>query len=372
MPSSNHRFIYNCDGNNTFINDKYPMDTDQLLGYVDEIAKTGVTTFMKSCHIGMDFNFDGNLCELVGTHMNTGQNARLDDPDIAELGTAEIGLKNMRHLIDEGHDPLDLTIERSQELGMETFITFRMNEVHNVEQADSWLLSRFWSDHPEWHVGTPGDELPDLHTEILGPVSPIVNSWIPGGLNFFIPEVRTHILGQLKEICERYPIDGLDLDFQRFPIYIPFGEEQKGMQLMTFFIHQVRAMTNDIADDRERPLLLSARVMARPEQNLGLGLDVPAWTRAGLLDFVTVSHYLKNSFPLPISEYRKTLPAELPVYASVEYETDKKAYQNIARPLWKDGVDGLMMFNFFAGREGTKRPPFGVFKSIKEPEKVSE
>ena len=32
------------------------------------------------------------------------------------------------------------------------------------------------------------------------------------------------------------------------------------------------------------------------------------WAKEGLIDFVVISHYLRNDFPLPVAEYRRLLP----------------------------------------------------------------
>ncbi len=116
--------------------------------------------------------------------------------------------------------------------------------------------------------------------------------------------------------------------------------------------------------------MLAVRTMARPAHNAGLGLDPASWAAEGLVDFVTVSHYLKNEFALPIAEFRAQFPADMPLYASIEYEPDPDTYRKIARQLWRDGVDGIMMFNFFAAREGTKEPPLEVLDEISDRERM--
>jgi hypothetical protein len=369
MSSNQRRFIYNCDGDNLLIHDPYPIQPEQLVKYVDEVADTGVvTTFFMSCHIGMDMNYEGEHADLAGSHMTLERRKQVEESET--FGHEDLGVRNLLGLVEAGHDPLGIILDRSIERRMETFITFRLNEVHCVDEPDSWLLSRFWNDHPEWHVGTPGDPLPDLHTEILGPVHPMVAGWIPGGLDFSVQEVRDRKVSQIAELCDRYPIDGIDLDFQRFPIYFRFGEEEQNAHHMTDFMREVRSVTNAAGDKRGRPLQLCARIMAKPEHNTGLGLDPVAWASEGLLDFVTVSHYLRNEYDLPINEYRRLLPADLPLYASVEWEGESDRYREIARPLWRDGVDGLMMFNFFASRNETTEPPFFILPELADREKM--
>ena len=56
-------------------------------------------------------------------------------------------------------------------------------------------------------------------------------------------------------------------------MYFRIGEEAANFKTMTAWIAEVREMTKEVAKKRGRPILLSVRVMAKPEQNLGLGLD---------------------------------------------------------------------------------------------------
>jgi hypothetical protein len=362
------RFIYNCDGDNLFIYDQPPMTADQVRARVDEIDTTAVTTFYMCPNMGMNMNFPSRVADMVGTHVRPDTEQRIERLAPTSPASAERAVANLRALVAAGHDPFGLVIDRARALGMETFVTFRLNEVHAVEDPDSLLLSRFWRDHPQWRVGAPGQPLPPLHLDILGPnVHPIVGTWLPGALNFGVPEVREQRLAELRECCERYPVDGLDLDFQRFPMYFPPGSEADHVETMTAWMGEVREMTREVGRKRGRPLLLSARVMARPQQSLALGLDVATWAREGMLDFVIVSHYLRNDFALPVAAYRRLLPANMPLYASIEVEQTPDAYRRIARRLWRDGVDGLTVFNFFTFREGGKEPPFALLRELNDP-----
>ena len=361
-----YRLIYNCDANNMFIYDDPPMTPADVHKQIDQVAETGVTSFFMSPNVGMTMNFPSEVGEMIGAKASPELAARIT-PDAAPK-TNERGVLNLRGLLEAGHDPLGVVIDRAREKGMETFISFRLNEVHAVEQKDHLILSRFWKDHPEWHIGQPGDPLPQVYTDILGPdTSPIVASWLPGGFDFSVPEVRAHRLAQLRECCERYDIDGLDLDFQRFPMYFKPGEEARHIETMTAWMREVRAMTREAGRKRGRPLQLCARIMARPEQNRAIGLDPIAWIGEGLLDFVVVSHYLRNDFPLPVREYRALLPDGFPLYASIEVAPDADTYRGIAKHIWQEEADGILLFNFFTKREASKEPPFHIIREIGSP-----
>lgn len=368
-----HRFIYNCDGDNIFIYQQPPMTAADVRSYVDEIADTAATTFYMCPNIGMNMNFPSRVADMVGAHAGPAAGERIERLGPTVPACTERAVANLRGLVAAGHDPLGLVVERARARGVETFITFRLNEVHGVDDADSLLVSRFWREHPDWLTGTPGDKVSPLHLEILGPnVHPVVAGWLPGALSFAVPEVRERRLAELRECCERYPVDGLDLDFQRFPMYFPPGSEADNVGAMSAWIGRVRDMTREVGEKRRRPLLLSARVMARPRQNLALGLDVATWAQQRMLDFVIISHYLRNDFPLPVAEYRRLLPPDMPLYASIEVEGTPDAYRRIARRLWRDGVDGIMLFNFFTAREGGKEPPFELLNELGDAQMVAD
>jgi hypothetical protein len=365
------RFIYNSDGDNMFIYREPPMKPEDVYAYVDEIAGTGVTTFFMSPNYGMPVIFPGKVCEFVGSKPAPADAEKLKDLSKTPPISMERAIANLRGLIEQGHDPLALIVDHAKARGLETFVSYRLNEVHNTNDADSLLFSSFWREHPEWRIGKAGDSLSSIYLQILGPnTNSVVAGWLPAGLNFAVPEVRAQRLAELRECCERYNVDGLDLDFQRFPMYFAPGKEAENVATMTAWMREVRAMTKEVGEKRGRPLLLSARVMARPEQNLAIGLDPVAWAKEGIVDFLEASHYLRNDFTLPIAEYRRVLPEKMPLYTSIEVAKDEETYRGIARQLWDDGTDGIMLYNFFTTREGGKEPPFGLLKVLGDREKL--
>jgi len=372
------RVIYNSDGVNMFIDVVPPMTPADLYSYVDEVADTQVTTFFMDPQYCMPMLYPGEVTEMIGSDMTDEQWAEVmrvaPEPD--KKGSIERALANLRGLVDAGHDPVRLVVERAKAKGMEVFITFRLNEIHDVHVDDTLLVSRFWRAHPQWRVGKEGDEIQPKFISIIGgradyKVSPVVASWFPGALNFAVPEVRALRLAELREVCERFPIDGIDLDFQRFPIYFPQDEGPEHIDTMTGWMREVRAMAREVGEQRGRPLLVSTRVLATPEQNRSIGLDPTAWANEGLVDFLVVSHYLRNDFPLPIGEFRKLVPDSMPLYGSIEVEKNSDSFRRIAARLWKDGADGILLFNFFTTRHTRNtEPPFELLNELGDPSTI--
>ena len=366
------RFLYNSDASNMFIDVEPPMAPEDLYAYVDEVAGTGVTAFSVSPNYGMVMSYPSKVATMLGVDVSEALAATIAPGVETKPVSTERAAVNLRALVEAGHNPLGLVIDRANEKGLETFVSFRLNEVHAVEQDDHLILSKFWKDHPEWRIGKVADPLSDLYKDILGPrTSPIVATWLPAGLNFAVPEVRELRLAELRECCEVCDTDGLELDFQRFPMYFPSGAEADHVETMTAWMREVRAMTRDVGAQRGRPIQLTVRIMAKPEQNLGIGIDPVTWANEGLIDFVIVSHYLRNDFTLPVSEYRRLFPPSMPIYASIEVEPDPDTYRQMAWDLYQEGADGILVFNFFTTRERGNEPPFELLNELGNPRSIA-
>jgi len=266
------RLIYNSDGGNIFIDKKPPMRPADVHAYVDEVAGTRVTTFFMCPQYCMPMLYPSKVTEMIGGKLSPERRRQVEKIGTAERNSTERAILNLEALVAAGHDPVGLVVDRCRAKKLEVFITFRLNEIHEVDKPASLVVSEFWRKHPEWRVGKIGDPVGEPFRKIIGPrVSPVVAGWFPGALNFAVPEVRQLRLAELRECCERYPIDGLDLDFQRFPIYFPPVRGKENVPTMTAWLREVRAMTREVGVKRGRPLLLSARVLARPEQGPAIG-----------------------------------------------------------------------------------------------------
>jgi len=339
---------------------------------VDELADAKVTTLLVSPYLAMVMNFPSKNARMLGTGEDPETVKTYEKEGREKPATLGRGALNLRALVEAGHDPLGLLIQRAKERGLETFISVRLNEVHWVNEPDKYpynmIISKFWREHPEYWIGKPEDKLPELHMEILGKrTSPVVAGWLPGGLNFALKEVRDWRLTQIQEFLDRYDVDGIELDFQRFPMYFKHEEAVQQTGKMNEFVSEVKKLTQTAAEKRGHTVRLSARVMARPEQNHQLGLAPEVWVENKWLDFLVVSHYLRNDFDLPIEQYRDALPDGFPIYGSIEVEPKPERYRELARNLHKANVDGSYLFNYFTCRQNGREPDFDLATELSDP-----
>ena len=286
----------------------------------------------------------------------------------------------IRELIDQGLDPLQITVEFCRSHDIEIFWSFRTNDPH-----DSWTeqgpLSRFKKEHPEYLFATREKPAPAT-----------VGLWT--GVDYALPEVREHVFAILQDICSRYDLDGIEWDFFRMLTNFkslawgkPVSDEER--QAMTELLRRVRTMTDEIAEKRQRPMLIAARVPDSVGYADALGLDLITWLKQDLIDIMVVGGY----FWLQRWERSVELGHEygIPVYPSLDssrvgvsptsigYQDDHQAieslvvrrsdeaYQAHALGAWNAGADGIYLFNY-----NYKHPPTDrMWTDLGDPEKLS-
>lgn len=112
--------------------------------------------------------------------------------------------RTLAALVAAGHDPFGEFVRGLKTRGFETFITWRMNEVHNVNKPDEPNLSRFWREHPEYRVERGAH--PD--------------NWMAQCLDYSLAPVREYHLRLIGELLDKYEPDGIELDWMRFPRHL--------------------------------------------------------------------------------------------------------------------------------------------------------
>ena len=343
-----YRLLYNSDGTNIFMKQPVPISARDVYQAVDEVAGTQVTTFLICPNAGQNMYFRGVITPMLG------------EEDYDKILSGELPIPehlrncviNLRNLVDNGNDPIGLVVERAREKGLEAFITFRMNELHDVTEKYSVLHAPFWKEHPEYRLN-------DLSESEYG----------NHALDYGRSEVRDYYFSLLKEVCERYSPDGLELDFQRFPHYfshIP-GAAWEKREIMTDFLRRVRKMTDTAKSGR---LLLAVRIPSILNACRTVGLDIGEWIKEGLIDFVTAAPFLTSEFNMDVKEFRNLAePYNIPVYTGLEFSLrgrpmTKETFRAAAMNYLDQGADGLYLFNFFCYREIGLEPDFTVLDEI--------
>ena len=265
------RLIYNSDGDSTtLLAFDSPISPEQACRDIEEMVGTKVDVFCNSMGRGDEtFSHPSEFGEIYGagvTEWPEGENVRW----------VRIMAENTRALLDAGINIVELLAERAHKRGLQFWPTLRMNDIHEDDSTRfAAFRSTYKKNHPELLIGSP-------YPKKRGYGYPQDNfTW---AFDFAREEVRKRKLGLILETCEKYDVDGFELDFQRGPWYFKEGKVREGIPLMTDFMRKVRKGISEIMTKRGRPFILMLRVPPTVEKCLEIGLDVPAWIKEELGD----------------------------------------------------------------------------------------
>ncbi len=339
------RMIFNNDGDDAW-SAGAPLNKEGFLSMrLDHIGDCGVDSMFYCTTMSINsFTHDSQVTEVFTTQRGSAANNR------------------MLELIKVQTDPLKLAIETCRKHDIEIIWTLRMNDVHDSFVPE--FLSQWKKDHPQLLMGTSeeargtGDRDP-LHFW----------SWA----DFEHQEVRDVILVAVKDVLDRYDVDGVDLDFQRHICYFKETRRYEPVtaehcEMLTDLVGKIRKEVLAASERKGKPILLSARVLAKLEQNRRFGLDLEKWVDNGYLDFITTGCGY-DPFTMPDDMIRRGHAWGLPVYRCFSdsamlqekvQHTDLlpqnlAAWRAAAANAWYDGVDGIMSFNLFPKLPGTRQ-----------------
>ena len=272
--------------------------------------------------------------------------------DVSEQMCVDQEVKNkewVKPLNDLDTDSLEIMIEWGKDHGREIFWSMRMNDRHDSSSKNAHLFCRWKKEHPELLMGQPKDRWP------CG-----AGSW--SALRYGRFEVREKMFAILEDVCTRYDVDGIELDFFRHPVY--FIEAMEGrpvppekMAAMTALWRRVRAMVDETARRRGRPILIAIRIPDSLDYCRAMGLDVSRWLEEGLMDIVVGCGYFKLEPWENLAALGKK--HNVPVYAALvrrriepnapepEGPTAIEIWRGEAMNAWKAGVNGIYTFNRF-------------------------
>lgn len=370
--NSKYRMLYNSDGTDIMGNYFYgnkPITVDEVKSYVDRVTGTPVTTFL-ICTGALSPYHRSKYDRAFGDGEDVRLVKRLNErtEDSAQTAMMRIYKTNWKILDDQKTDIVEICVNRAKEKGLEAFITIRMNDLHFTDTAEYFpsVKSEFWLNHPEYWMGDhPG--------------------WHSGGAyNFAHKGVRDYKLNLIKEECEKFNIDGIELDFMRFFVLFPFEKGREYIDVMTNWMKEIRNEVNKIAAKKKTRILLTVRVPPRIDLCMDKGLDVKKWIKNNLIDFVTVGPHWICDPNLPVAEFRKELEnPKIPIYATLddgqfqprEYRS-QGSFRGVAANYYSQGADGLYFFNYFFTQKSfdelneLKKGNEGFYVTIKEPEEL--
>ena len=244
--------------------------------------------------------------------------------------------QNVKTLAREYRCPLHLVCDFAHAHDMEAFASVRMNDVHD-SFMDASAMTVWKHTHPEFMVDTRGT-LPEFELYTTAQ-------------DFLHEPVRQRKLEIIEEICQRYDVDGFELDYIRHPVL--FSRRMHGepctpdeIDIITSMMGEIRSLTDAAAERRGRPSLIAVRVPDTFTTSLDNGMDVAAWLKKDLIDILIIGGGYAP-WSLPIGNWVEAArPHGVPVYPCVNMGKESlPLVRGLASNWYRAGVDGLYFWN---------------------------
>ncbi len=317
---------------------------ENLIGYAKQFAGSHVTDYfitLNNTNSTYPSKVMTSLCDKFERRHENGV-----DVDYSGLYT----LQGANYMFKEtGLDYIALWCEAFREVGINPWLSFRMNDDHDHDKkkVTSWLLSDFYYEHPEVRRV-------DYNPEI----------WQYGDytLDYSYEIVRNYYLAYISEALDRYDPYGIELDFQRDCHYFGIGKEYDGLEIMNGFVRDVDAIVKKHEEMRGHEIKIAVRVAQTPELSYDIGWDVMTWVQEGIVDMVIPSaNWSTTDTDIPVRLWKSLLrPYNVELCPATEcnikcwYGGDRptgkhtiETYAAMASSFFSQGADKIYMFNYF-------------------------
>ncbi len=243
----------------------------------------------------------------------------------------------------QGIDPFERWLRVTREGGIKAWLTMRMNDDHGSTNHECPSHGRFWHAHPEFRRAMYRAQGRGNHV-----------------FDYAHPEVRGYHLALVRELLERYDLDGLELDWMRHEHYFQPGHEAAGVPLLNDFMRQAQALVREAEQRRGHPIALGVRAATTYRAALGLGTDPVQWAKEGLIDRLIVTPYWETcDADIPLEEWRillagtqvalgATIEANLrPHRGTSQRRNSLETVRGLAASYLHRGAERIYFFNYF-------------------------
>lgn len=284
-----------------------------------------------------------------------------------------------------GGDLVKAFVEECRKADIASIISLRLKDEHSIENLNSEWVPRFYYEHQHWRLDPRQRAVFGLR-----------------GLNWMYPEVSAQRVAVLTELAENYDIDGVQLDFMRFP---PFFDLEKSTyaqrrDVMTGFIRKVRILMDKTSKPGKKRVL-AIRVPNRIKEYDALGIDLRMLDREGLVDIINISPSYVSQVESDVGLFCAWAPKTAVFYELThttsrgpspswggggdDYQTritTDEQFRTAANLAYARGAAGISLFNFVYSRPATRNgtyalggsigrePPFHIIKELRDPKQL--
>ena len=309
--------------------------------YVDVIAGAGVTVLFCNTNARRT-NYRSAVWEAFWDGYDP--DGPDDQPFLAAIPAAQrVRWRKLVHnMLDVHRQNVDYparVIERCRHQGISPWISLRMNDAHCNDNLDHPFHGAIWRRLEYFRKGHPG--------------------YYARCLDYAHADVRNLYRALVAETLERYDVDGIELDFMREPYLFSAGQEQKGREILSEWLREIRRLVDAASQKHSRTIKIGVRVPSDPGVAMALGLDAPEWAREHLVDLVVPTpRWRTMQFDIPLARWRELLGPRVTLAGGLESRCqpsvggpvdnlDPDYDAGAAVAVLSGGADAVYLFNHF-------------------------
>ena len=161
-------------------------------------------------------------------------------------------------LREKGIDMYQVWISALNEIGINPWLSIRMNDCHGSQSAHDVRKSRDVETLADMHLAHYRER----------------ECYFDKCLDYSRNEVRERMLSYIEEMLSRYDVYGLELDMMRNMHYFCYGFEKQGEKIMTEFINSVHALLCKYGEKYGHKIKLSLLLPPPPETAMEMGVNI--------------------------------------------------------------------------------------------------
>ena len=322
--STNTPFLNACAANGTF-------NEADLYVYVDQYDNTQITD--------LAFNV---FCQYSATPSDIWTDSTDKYLQTTENGVA-VDYKSLYEGIyqyyQQSIDPYQVWFDRCKTDGINAWLSLRMNDCHEPDEAASFLRSDFFYEAREkgWMIGSD-------------------YGYYRNCFDYAVPAVRQKMLDYTREQLMRYDVDGIELDWMREITCFDYNNNPGCAAVMNDFMRETNSIVREAEAKWEHDIQIMARLPRDVEQSLVYGFDAVTWANEKLVDIIVVTpRWATCDSAMPLADWADKCNG-VKLYAGIEtlvakqgadFQATADVVRGYAAQYLTAGADKIYLYNYY-------------------------
>lgn len=286
------RVYFNEDGDHIYftllnMGKKDDVTEEELRQYIRQYANTSITDFLFCVNMTVSVppsKVKTSLFERAYVTEERGIN--VDYTDTVAMVAHNIWIKH-------GIDLFKIYIEELNKMGINPWMSFRMNDCHCLFNDAHYLVASEYYDNFDKHSRIRHREQSEYFDRCL---------------DFEVDWVRKYTKDYIEEMLERYDIYGVEFDFQREFDCFGVGREDAARDLMTDFVGELKELVTKYEEKRGHKIHVAMHCHQSPEYCYELGFDIVEMAKRGLMDvYIASPRWLSADMDMPLNLWKQIL-----------------------------------------------------------------